>query len=316
MNSRNCLLVVSLLLATTLCAFAQSLQSFHLNQVKLLEGPFLHAQKLGEQYILAHNPDRLLAPFLADAKLEPKAQRYGNWENTGLDGHTAGHYLTALAQMAVVSDNPEFKKRLDYMLDELERCQLKNGDGYVGGIPGGHEMWKQIADGRIRAGSFSLNDKWVPLYNIHKLYAGLRDAYLLTGSEKAKEILIKLSDWCIGITKNLTDEDMQNMLRSEHGGMNEVFADVAAITGDMKYLDLARRFSHQVILNPLLQNQDKLNGLHANTQIPKVIGFERVAEVANRYRLAQSGRFLLANRGRKPLGGHWWQQCARTLSSC
>ena len=73
---------------------------------------------------------------------------------------------------------------------------------------------------------------------------------------------------------------MQDMLRSEHGGLNETFADVAEITGDKKYLKLARRFSHKVILDPLIKNEDRLNGMHANTQIPKVIGYKRVAEVS------------------------------------
>ncbi|MDA3879312.1 MAG: glycoside hydrolase family 127 protein [Prolixibacteraceae bacterium] len=260
-------------------AVAGNIKPFQLSDVKLLESEFKHAQNLDAKYILAHDADRLLAPYLIDAGLEPKAERYGNWENTGLDGHIGGHYLTALAQMWVANGETEMLERLNYMIDELERCQKANGNGYVGGVPGGMIMWADIKAGKIDAGAFSLNGKWVPLYNIHKIFAGLLDAYRIAGIEKAKTMLVDLSDWFYDMVAGLTDEQVQDMLRSEHGGLNEVFADVAAITGDQKYMNLARRTSHRVILDPLLEKKDKLNGLHANTQIPKVIGFQQIADV-------------------------------------
>ncbi|WP_161888137.1 glycoside hydrolase family 127 protein [Pontibacter russatus] len=271
-----------LLLLLPAIGFPQAgpVESFPLSSVTLLESPFRQAQQVDMQYILALDPDRLLAPYLREAGLPPKSESYGNWENTGLDGHIGGHYLTALALMYASTGNGELQRRLTYMVDQLEACQRKNGNGYIGGVPGGEAMWQEIAKGNIDAESFSLNDKWVPWYNLHKTYAGLRDAYLIAGNEKAKDMLVKLSDWCLQLTANLSDTQLQDMLRSEHGGMNEVFADVAAITGDKKYLELARRFSHRAILEPLLAGQDALNGLHANTQIPKVIGYKRVAEVS------------------------------------
>ncbi|WP_010422791.1 glycoside hydrolase family 127 protein [Anaerophaga thermohalophila] len=256
-------------------------EPFPLSFVRLLESPFRHAEALNEQYVMAHDPDRLLAPFLIDAGLEPKAPGYGNWESSGLNGHFGGHYLTSLSLMIASTGNEEARERLNYMIDELARCQEANGNGYVGGVPGGQDMWAEIAKGNIDAGNFSLNGKWVPLYNIHKLYAGLRDAWLYAGNEKAREILIKLTDWCIDLTAALSDDQIQEMLVSEHGGLNEVFADVYDITGDEKYLELARRFSHREILEPLLQHEDRLTGLHANTQIPKVIGYMRIAELTH-----------------------------------
>ncbi len=270
----------------------QALESFPLQSVRLLESPFKKAQLTDLKYMLALDADRLLAPYLREAGLEPKAATYGNWEGTGLDGHIGGHYLSALSNMYAATGNAEVKKRLDYVLDWLEKCQLKNGDGYLGGVPGSKKLWQDIAAGKINAGSFSLNDKWVPWYNIHKMYAGLVDAYKQTGSKKAKDMLVRFSDWCINLTKNLSDEQVQNILRSEHGGMNEAFADVTAITGDQKYLALARRFSHQRILQPLLQEKDSLTGMHANTQIPKVIGFMRVAEVGGDKDWAEAANFF------------------------
>lgn len=259
----------------------ESLKVFPLSSVKLTAGPFYQAQMTDTEYILALDPDRLLAPFQIDAGIQPKAERYGNWENTGLDGHIGGHYLSALSLMYAATKKDELLQRLNYMIDRLEECQRTNGNGYVGGIPGGQSAWKEVGEGKIDAGTFSLNGKWVPLYNIHKLYAGLRDAYILTENKKALDMLVKLSDWFLTLTAGLSDAQMQEILRSEHGGMNEIFADVAAITGNEKYLSLAKRMSHKIILDPLLAGKDQLTGLHANTQIPKVIGFKRVGEIAH-----------------------------------
>lgn len=253
---------------------------FSLQDVKLLNSPFLQAQQTDLHYILALDPDRLSAPFLREAGLTPKAPSYTNWENTGLDGHIGGHYLSALSMMYASTGDTAIYNRLNYMLNELHRAQQAVGTGFIGGTPGSLQLWKEIKAGDIRAGGFSLNGKWVPLYNIHKTYAGLRDAYLYAHSDLARQMLIDLTDWMIDITSGLSDSQMQDMLRSEHGGLNETFADVAEITGDKKYLELARRFSHKVILDPLIKDEDRLTGMHANTQIPKVIGYKRVAEVS------------------------------------
>lgn len=270
----------------------ETVQFFDLDAVELLESPFEHAQDLDKQYLLVMDPDRLLAPFLRQAGLEPKAENYTNWENTGLDGHIGGHYVSALAMMYASTSDVEIKERLDYMIAELKRAQAANGNGYVGGIPESDRIWTEIKNGEIRAGGFSLNGGWVPLYNIHKIFAGLRDAYLFGESQTAKTMLIELTDWMIEVNKGLSEEQMQDMLRSEHGGLNETFADVAAITGEDKYLDLAQRFSHQLILEPLRAKEDKLTGLHANTQIPKVIGYQRIAELNGDTSLMGAARFF------------------------
>ncbi|MER2490471.1 glycoside hydrolase family 127 protein [Catenovulum sediminis] len=256
------------------------LQPFPLPAVKLTDGPFLHAQQTNIDYLLRMEVDRLLAPYLREAGLPIKSESYENWENTGLDGHIGGHYLTALSLAFAASGDERLKQRLSYMLTELRKAQLANGDGYLAGIPAGQSVWREVASGNIEADLFSMNKLWVPWYNLHKIYAGLRDAYQIGGYQVALTMLIELADWADRLVANLTEAQIQQMLITEHGGMNEVFADLAAITGNKKYLKLAELFSQKSILNPLLQKQDKLNGLHANTQIPKVIGFKRVAEVA------------------------------------
>ena len=273
------LLFAAISMTTALAQTTPKVEYFGISDVRLTRSAFKHAEDMDIQYLLALNPDRLLAPYLKGAGLPPKADNYTNWENTGLDGHIGGHYLSALSFMYAATGNEEIGRRLDYVLSELKRCQDTAGDGYLCGVPDGRKMWKEIEQGNVRAATFGLNDRWVPLYNIHKIYAGLRDAYLVAHREEAKDMLVKLTDWMERTTANLTDAQMQDMLRSEHGGLNETFADVAAITGDKRYLTLAHRFSHDIILNPLLKQEDKLTGIHANTQIPKVIGFKRIADI-------------------------------------
>ena len=273
------LLFATISMTTALAQTTPKVEYFGISDVRLTRSAFKHAEDMDIQYLLALNPDRLLAPYLKGAGLTPKADNYTNWENTGLDGHIGGHYLSALSFMYAATGNEEIGRRLDYVLSELKHCQDTAGDGYLCGVPDGRKMWKEIEQGNVRAATFGLNDRWVPLYNIHKIYAGLRDAYLVAHRDEAKDMLVKLTDWMERTTANLTDAQMQDMLRSEHGGLNETFADVAAITGDKRYLTLAHRFSHDIILNPLLKQEDKLTGIHANTQIPKVIGFKRIADI-------------------------------------
>ena len=253
--------------------------TFPLSQVRVLDGPFKHAQDLNVEYIRALEPDRLLAPFLTEAGLAPKAAKYPNWESTGLEGHTTGHYLTALAQIWAATGDPEMKRRLDYTVAELAACQRSNGNGYVGAIPGGRQLWMEIAAGTLDVERFALNGKWVPWYNLHKLFAGLRDAYQIGGNDQARAVLVQLADWAVLVTAKLSDDQMQQMLGAEQGGMNEVLADVFALTNDRKYLTLAQRFSQRALLDGLERHQDTLTGLHANTQIPKAIGYARLAQL-------------------------------------
>jgi DUF1680 family protein len=267
-------------------------RAFPLRDVRLLDGPFKSAQDVDRQYILALDPNRLLAPFRKEAGLPARAESYGDWESGGLGGHIAGHYLTALAQMAAGTGDGQMQARLDAMIAELAECQQASGNGYVGGVPGGRQLWQEIAAGKIEAEAFGLNKHWVPLYNLHKLWAGLRDAYLIAGSQQAKEVLVRLTDWWAGVVAGLSDDQIQQMLRSEHGGLNEVFADVSAITGDAKYLALARRFNHRQILDPLISHEDRLTGLHANTQIPKVVGFERISQLSGETSYHEAARFF------------------------
>ena len=279
--SRGLLMALMLSSATgTVCAQDRLYaDEFPLGDVTLLEGPLKKARDLNINTLLKYDCDRLLAPYLKEAGLTPKGKSYPNWD--GLDGHVGGHYLTAMAINAATGDK-ECQKRMEYFISELQACADANaknhpewGKGYVGGVPGSDRIW-----GNFKKGNFGpYYGAWVPFYNIHKMYAGLRDAWVYCGNEQAKQLFLGFCDWAIDLTAGLTDAQVERALDTEHGGMNEVLADAYAITGEQKYLDVARRFSHRRLLNPLMQRRDILDNMHANTQVPKVIGFERIAEL-------------------------------------
>jgi DUF1680 family protein len=257
--------------------------------VRLGAGPFLDAQKLDEKYLLELEPDRMLANFRKNAGLAPKAPVYGGWESIEpwidirCHGHTAGHYLTAAACMFETTGDARFAERVDYMVAELAECQAKTG-GWLTAFPDGVAPLTDSLAGKEFAG--------VPWYTTHKVLAGLRDAHLHRGSKPALEALVKFADWIDGACRDVPEDRFQKMLDREHGGMNEVLADVAAITGDKKYEKLAIRFCHRALLDPLARGEDTLNGLHANTQIPKIVGFSRLGDLTGqREFLSASGYF-------------------------
>ena len=288
-------LIITTFLALGTIANAQDklyADEFPLGDVTLLDGPLKKAQDLNVKTLLQYDCDRLLAPYRKEAGLEPKAPTYPNWD--GLDGHVGGHYLTAMALNAALG-NEECRQRMEYMINELQECADANnknhpdwGRGYVGGMPNSEKIWSTF-----KKGDFNIYfGSWAPFYNLHKMYAGLRDAWLYCGNEQACRLFLGFCDWAIDLTADLSDEQMERMLGNEHGGMNEVLADAYAITGEQKYLDVARRFSHRRLLTPMSQRQDCLDNMHANTQVPKVVGFERIAELSGDETYHDAGAFF------------------------
>jgi len=253
--------------------------AFELADVRLLEGPFRRAMLLDGEYLLRLEPDRLLSWFRKEAGLKPKGEVYGGWEAQGVAGHSLGHYLTACAMMYASTGDARFRERVAYVVDELALCQQAHGDGYVAAIPEGRRIFREVAAGDISSQGFDLNGGWVPWYTMHKLFAGLLDAEAHAANEKARAVAVRLADWAHATTAGLNEEQFQRMLACEHGGMNESLAELYARTGDEKYLRLARRFRHRAVLDPLARREDRLPGLHANTQIPKVIGLARLHEL-------------------------------------
>src|ERR1039458_5362946 len=250
-----------------------------LDSVRLTGGPLKHAQDLEFEYLLALEPDRMLAFLRRSAKLEPKAQGYGGWDGDGrqLTGHIAGHYLSGVSLAWAASGDARFRDRANYIVNELKLIQDAQGDGYLGALMDrnrvdGKILFQQLSQGIIRSGGFDLNGMWSPWYVEHKIFAGLRDAYRYTENRTALDVEIKFATWAEAILAPLSDEQIQRMLATEFGGMNEVLADLYADTGDARWLALAAKFHHARIVDQLAQQKDILPGTHGNTNIPKLYG--------------------------------------------
>jgi hypothetical protein len=263
---------------------APAVEPFVLGEVRLLPSPFKAAMERNANYLLSLDADRLLHNARKYAGLEPKGALYGGWEARGVAGHTLGHYLTALSQQYAATGDSRFRERVRYIVAELAECQRAYGDGYVGALPPLElQTLRGFKEGKVAVeGAFNFRGgAWVPWYTEHKVLAGLKDAWALAGNTEAREVALRLADWIEEVTRPLTPEQRQLMLRVEHGGMSETLADIYALTGDAKYLEASRRFRHDPIVRPLEEGRDELAGKHANTQIPKIIGEARRYEVAN-----------------------------------
>lgn len=266
---------------------------------------FQKSQALGLSYVLDYEPERFLAPCYKAVGKNPSAIAYGGWESRQIQGHMLGHYLSALSGFYYQAGSEEAKEKLDYTVGRIKELQRK--DGYFGGIPS--EPFDKVFNSasNFEVERFSLAGCWVPWYSLHKIYAGLIDAYLYGKNEDALEIVKKMADWAIKGTARMSDASMQKMLTCEHGGMCKVFADLYGITGDKKYLKESERWIHKEIINPLTKNEDKLQGYHANTQIPKIIGLARLYELTGEaeYRYAAEFFFETVTKNRSyAIGGN------------
>ncbi|WP_371128294.1 beta-L-arabinofuranosidase domain-containing protein [Sphingomonas sp. NFR15] len=269
---------------------AAALKPFDMADVRLADGPFLHAQRMTEAYLMRLQPDRMLHNFRVNAGLKPRAPVYGGWESEptwddiNCHGHTLGHYLSACALAYRATGDARYKQRIDYIAGELAACQQAAGSGLVCAFPKGAALVAAHLRGEKITG--------VPWYTLHKVYAGLRDGALLADSAPSRAVLLRLADWGVVATRPLSDAEFETMLETEHGGMNEIYADLFVMTGNDDYRTLARRFSHKAIMEPLARGRDHLDGLHANTQVPKIVGFQRVYEITGDARYRDAAAFF------------------------
>jgi len=254
---------------------------FRLDEVRLLDGPFRDAMIRDQEYLLSLDENRLLHTFRLTAGLPSTAQPLGGWEapDVELRGHAVGHYLSAVSIMYASTGDARFKARADGLVAQFAIVQEAESKtfhpGYLSAFP--EELFDRV-DARQRV--------WAPYYTIHKIMAGLLDAHLLTGNAKALDVLKKQADWVVWRNGRLSEEQRQAMLQTEHGGMVEVLANLYAVTGDTRYMTAAAWFEHKRIVEPLARGVDPLDNLHANTQIPKIIGAAREYELTGdrRYR--------------------------------
>ena len=259
---------------------------FSLDRVRLLDGPFKKAQDADHTYLLTLDVHRLLNGFYKNAGLEARGEAYGGWERMDIAGHSLGHFLTAASQMYAATGDAKLRAMVDEAVAGLKRCQ--KADGMLAGFPEAQRVWDELSRGDVRSQPFNLNGIWVPWYNQHKLLDGLIAAYLYCDSADALAIARGVADHAELVTRGLTPELWQRMLSTEHGGMNEVLANLYAITGARSYIELAKKFHHDRVLGPLEKGERRLAGLHGNTQVPKLIGAARIFELIGEKRFADA----------------------------
>jgi len=266
---------------------------FDLAQIRLLDGPFKRAQEMDHRVLLSLDPERLLLMFRVTAGLESWARPLTGWESPGseLRGHTLGHYLSACSLMYAATGDPQLKARTDEIVAELAKCQAAMPAqgyhaGYLSAFP---ESFFDRVDAQ--------QPVWAPWYTMHKIMAGLLDAHIQTGNQQALDVLNRLADWVKFRVDRLTPEQMQGSLKNEQGGMTEVLANLYGVTGNPDDLRLAQAFNHHAVIDPLARGEDDLNGLHANTQFPKIIGAAREYE-------------LTGNETYRDLAGFFWREVA------
>ncbi|MER7443934.1 beta-L-arabinofuranosidase domain-containing protein [Micromonospora avicenniae] len=247
---------------------------FDLSQVRLTLSRWLDNQTRTVNYLRFVDVDRLLYNFRANHGLPTgDAAPNGGWDSPTFPfrTHMQGHFLTAWAQAWAVLGDTTCRDKADRMVAELAKCQANNvavgfNPGYLSGFP--ESDFNALEARTLRNGN-------VPYYCIHKTLVGLLDVWVHMANTQARDVLLALAGWVDERTGRLTATQMQAMLGTEFGGMSAVLADLYQQTGDDRWLAVAQRFDHAAVLNPLAVNQDQLNGLHANTQVPKWIGAAR-----------------------------------------
>jgi len=259
-----------------------------LTAVRLSPGIFKEQAEINARYLDSLSVDRLLHSFRLTAGITSTATPYKGWEEPTcqLRGHfNGGHYLSAAALAFATSGNDVLKKKGDEIVSGLAQCQKKNRDGYLSAYP--PDLFEDLVQGK---------QVWAPFYTYHKIMAGLLDMYLLTGNTDALEVCEGMARWVgsgfwgIGV---ISAEQRQHILRTEFGGMNEVLVNLAAVTKKDRYLDAAHLFEQPGFLDPLADRRDELQGLHANTHVPKIIGAARMYEVTGDRRYRQIAEYFL-----------------------
>jgi DUF1680 family protein len=249
---------------------------FPMPEVRLLPSVWKDTMELNRSYLYSLPNERLAHNFRVTAGIASDADPLGGWEapECELRGHYVGHYLSSCALMHAGTGDEFIAAKANELVTMLAACQAK--DGYLGAYPA------TFYD-RLR----NHEKVWAPFYTYHKIIAGLIDMYEHTGNQQALTMALRMADWADVYARSFTDDDWQHVLLVEHGGMNEASFNLYAITGKTKYRDLAYRFEHHKIFDPLAANEDKLDGNHANTNIPKMIGAARGYELTGDTRYQQ-----------------------------
>jgi hypothetical protein len=283
-------LIRSLAQTEVLCADAPSYASarltpFPLGSVRLAPGIFKEQAETNARYLDSLSVDRLLHSFRVTAGISSSATPYKGWEDPAceLRGHFAGgHFLSAVALASATSGNEVLKRKGDELVSGLAQCQRKIGTRYLSAYPA--DLFEHLVQGK---------PVWAPFYTYHKIMAGLLDMYVLADNSEALQIAEGMAEWAGDYFSGISAEQRQRMLRTEYGGMNEVLVNLGSLAKKSRYLETARLFEQPSFLDPLAERRDELQGLHANTNVPKIIGAARMYEVTGDRRYRQIAEYFL-----------------------
>ncbi|KQZ28259.1 hypothetical protein ASD58_12590 [Duganella sp. Root1480D1] len=260
-------------------------RAFLATEARLLPGsPFYVRQELHRKGVLAsYDPDKLLYPYRAVAQLPQKEgvdKGYDGWDSGFLRGHMTGHYLSAASRMAAATGSTLFRNRVNYIVGELSKCQVKlNLDGYLAAFS--PAAFDQL-EGKPGADAEGIG---VPYYTIQKIMSGLLDAHAYVGNQQALQIVTGMADYFGKRLAALQATQIERMFRTdasrnpqnEFGAMGDVLTELFKISKDPRRLDAARMFNRTWFVGPLAEGEDRLGGLHANTHIAQAVGLANCA---------------------------------------
>lgn len=272
---------------------------FPLTDVRLGDSQFKDIQELDHAYLLSLEPERLLSWFRREAGLAPDAPAYPFWESEDvwgggpLAGHIMGFSLSSMSMMYEATGDEALKRKIEKMVRGLKECQDAQGDGYLLATINGRRIFEEVVSGKFTTNNPTINGVWEPVYIMNKIMLGLYNAYLSCDLPQAKDVLVKMADWFgYQVLDKLSYEQIQELLVCEHGSINESYITVYEITGDEKYLKWAKLLNDEDMLIPAAEERDVLNGWHANTQIPKFTGFEKVYNYTQEDKYTRAAQFF------------------------
>ncbi|WP_287447931.1 beta-L-arabinofuranosidase domain-containing protein [Sellimonas sp.] len=253
------------------------------------ESRMMQAQDEMHRFLLSTNDDQMLYNFREAAKLDTKgAEPMTGWDapECSLRGHTTGHYLSALALCYKATRDEKIRRKAEYMIEELAKCQEA-----IGRLPGIHEGflsgYSEEQFDKLEAYA-PYPDIWAPYYTLHKILAGLLDCYEFVDSKEALSIAKKIGKWVYARLSRLSQEQRLRMwsiyIAGEYGGMNDVLARLYALTGEKHCLDAARFFDNEKLFFQMEQKIDALDKMHANQHIPQMIGAMELFKVSGEKR--------------------------------
>jgi DUF1680 family protein len=239
---------------------------FDISQVTLGDGRWKENENRTLAYLKFVDPERMLYVFRNNHGVSTNnATQNGGWDAPTFPfrSHVQGHMLSAWSQCYASYKDIMCRDRAVSFVAELAKCQANNAAvgfnaGYLCGFP--ESDFLKLDNGTLSNGN-------VPYYVLHKTMQGLMDVWRHIGDSVAATVLLDLAEWVDERTAKLTYKQMQNVLQTEHGGMNDILTDIYRQTGNTKWITTAQRFDHVLIMTPLEADVDQLNGLHASKKL-------------------------------------------------